>query len=151
VFGKGSAGAVQQVDEMVGIMRQLTAQEATNLRNLYDVATTQGMAAVPNAGALRPSVRLFLSTPPTHAFYRARFGTALQHLTEDALASSGAQAQYGLVFRRAATGGIPDVQMRLTTGNRAIFDWTTPNQVGKISKYNATDVDFLVEVVQPGP
>jgi Domain of unknown function (DUF4157) len=151
VFGKGAAGTVQRVDEMINILRQLTAQEATNLRNLYDLASTSGMAAVPNAAALRPSVRLFLSTPTNHPFYRARFGTALQHLTEDALAASGAQGQYGLIFRRAAAGGIPDVQMRLTSGNRAIFDWTTPNQVGKISKYNASDVDFLVEVVQPGP
>ncbi len=155
VFEKGARGVVAEVDEVAGIIQNVTANQATELRQLAEIAASRGTQSleevIPNFNNLPASVRLFLRTPSSHAFYKARFGTALQHMAEGALTESGATAQYGLIFRRGAVGGIPDVQMSLSNGTRAVLDWTTPGMAGKIGKYDANDVSFLIELLQPGP
>jgi hypothetical protein len=153
-FAKGASGGLPMVDAVVDAIRRETARQATELRFLADLAANRGSRAleevIPHFADLPPNVQNFLRTPPSNPFYRAYHGSALQAMTEEALEASGAVGQHGLVFRRGATGGIPDIQMTLPDGTRAIMDWTTARQAGKIEKYEAGDVSYLIEIIQPG-
>jgi Mg/Co/Ni transporter MgtE len=153
----GARGANAAVDAFGDVMQRVTAQEATELRRLYHLAQTQGVQAVPGFTSMSPSVQLFLQTPVGGDFFAARFGTALQHMSEDALRAGG-HLTPGSVVRNAHISrggrGIPDIQMPLGGGRWAIFDWTTAQQAGKsskIGKYSSPVVDFLIEIIHTGP
>ena len=70
---------------------------------------------------------------------------------EQQLDQSGVAAKYLLKYRKKAVGGYPDILFNLPGGRQAVIDRTTPKEAGKIPKYAAANVDYLVEVIQPGP
>jgi len=160
-FLKGARGGSAAVDALADRIRRETAEQATELRRLQDLAARSGPAAAAPAIAQLPalaqaSIRLLVNTPPTHALYAARFGTALQYMVEPILhtAAEATQSLFRKPHVAGAGRGIPDIQKELVPGSGrwAVLDWTTQGAAGKaLQKYNHSIVDFIVEIIHTGP
>lgn len=152
-------------------IQEATAKAANHLDEIIDrankgVLTKFDKEAIPPIA--RKTVEAFLRTTPKDGNHKALYGSALQYLAEAALRDAKGNLPAGLALRRREIRHgktlIPDAQVQLTLKadlrfpkknkeERAIFDWTTHGQAGKITKYTGGDppATFGVEIIQPGP
>ena len=168
------SSAPAAVRNMLTQIQNATAIAANKLENLIrranaGVLIDSDLKEVPPEA--RKTVEACLDAAPDAVNRDALYGSALQYMAEAELrAANGGKLPEGLVVRRqevqAGKTLIPDAQIQLTfndglrfpkknmaTGERAVFDWTTPGQAGKVEKYAGGNppVTYGVEIIQPGP
>jgi hypothetical protein len=173
LFAPGpEASAPVALRELVNHVKHATARAANDLEALLRKAADGTLtdadlaAAPPNA---RATVEAFLRTTPADANYHALYGSALQYLAEARLAEMfGGALPPGVAVRRGEVRAgrrlIPDVQIEITltselrfpgrnTVERAVVDWTTAGEAGKIAKYGGgtPPVTFAAEIIHHGP
>ena len=158
-YGRGAIGDSVAADALADLIRRRTAETATELRRLKDIATNQGLTAAQAAADLSPimsaaakgNIDLFLrNTNPR--FLHTYFGRALQFAMEPGLRTA-AEAS-GALFRPRGGGVIPlepDIVLPLGGGRFAVLDWTSAALAGKaVTKYGVDVVDVIIEIIHTG-
>lgn len=159
------------IRRLVAQVQEASARAANRLNELLERAsagtlTDADLQALP-PGA-RATVEAFMRAGPDDANRAALYGSALQYLAEAELrAMFGGSLPPGVALRRVEVRRgktlIPDAQLELTlksdlkdpknASERAVIDWTTAGEAGKITKYvgGKPPVTYAVEIIQPGP
>lgn len=177
-YAHGSrAAAPPELTDAVDLIRRETARQATELRNMWTRAASvghsetslqalfNGTGGLPNWTTMPQYLKRYLMTPHTDSRLQAYFGTALDRRTASALdALSGYFAGNGITVnsQTPVRGGIADLILDGPWG-RAILDWTSLREAGKIQKYRVTPTtsgagtsfanrvtQFLIELLHPG-
>ncbi len=160
------------IRRLVAMVQEASAKAANHLNELIERAAAGKLtdadlqALPPNA---RATVEAFLKAGAEDGNRHALYGSALQYMAEGELrAQFGGQLPPGVALRRTEVRYgktlIPDAQLELTmskdlrypqtnTTERAVVDWTTAGEAGKITKYRGgkPPVTYAVEIIQPGP
>lgn len=152
LYLKGKPGDSSDVDAIATYLQALTARKATELRGYAELAArangTPLAQVIPGYDGLPTAVKTYLKMPSP-----ATFGTALQMTAEPEMAAAGIKKLYGMIYRKQFRG-VPDIQIWPGGGDTkgVIIDWTTPLQAGKaVDKYDWDSVEYIVEIIQPGP
>jgi hypothetical protein len=147
------------VDNLVAILSQLMDIKAEELRNLKDMADTQGIRSIdPDFWDNLPeSVKTFLQTSKRARNYDMIFGTAVEDMIDDAVRKVPGfkefQANYKLRFNEPLPGQTvqPDIQLVLPDGRIVVIDFTTYSQTATKWKYDLPGVGTLIVVKHTGP
>ena len=158
--------------QSVQVVQEASAKAANHLNELLERAAAGTLTDVdlqvlpPGA---RATVDAFMRAGAKDANRAALYGSALQYMAEGEIrANYGGQLPPNMALRRVEVRRgktlIPDAQLELTLEQerrfpqtnlteRAVIDWTTPGEAGKITKYRGgkPPVTYAVEIIQPGP
>jgi hypothetical protein len=150
---KGAKGASPIVDKIADVLQQASAEQATKLRMMADLAANRGAKpleqVIPDFQNLSANTKSYLRGNPNNL---GGYGRSLHDLLEEALREAGQLRALRLTERASVPGGIPDYQYTFPNGSYALFDLTGKGSAGKIlKKYNQADAVFLVELIHPGP
>jgi hypothetical protein len=151
----------QRLQQIIDLVRSVTAEEATRLRALCQMALSDSpgaaLAHLASQGVTAPAkVRNLLHMNVTDSTYRTIFGGALEQLAEARLLASGSPSSWFQVVR---FGGRPDILVEMTRdwgfglhGQFVVLDWTSYADAGHIAgRYDDASVAFKVEILHPGP
>ena len=169
--------APPELSDAVDLIRRETARQATDLRSLWTRAASvghsepnlqtlfNGAGGLPNWNSMPQYLKRYLMTPHSNRRLQAYFGTALDRRTAsalDSLASFFTNRGITVNSQTRVRGGIADLILDGPWG-RAILDWTSLRQAGKIQKYRVTPTttgagtgfanritQFLIELLHPG-